>query len=723
MPLPVFLAAKFCDRAPVRGARVCDNRIPMKTWILCLLLLPAFALRAAPDIPEPPELEPDIRFWMRVYSEISTNEGFIHDQRDLSVVYQTLHFDPTLPPRERERQVADAREHYQSILRRLGSGAAPQTDEERRVSGLWPGAAPARLLQAADDVRFQLGQSDRFRAGLRRAGEWEAHISQTLSQQGLPPEIAALPHVESSFQATAMSKAGAAGLWQFIRSTGRRYLRIDRAVDERLDPYRSTEAAAQLLSYNYRLLGSWPLAITAYNHGAEGMRRAREQIGSDDIVQIVRHYHSPSFGFASRNYYASFLAALRLDRDPEKYFGALTREPAKASQEVALAAPARADALEGVLKISRDVLRELNPALRASVWNLQQPVPRGYRLRLPAGLEGWSGEELARRLSSALHGPLLAAGRAVAGKAPPATVALAAPPAAKLPSTKAPASPAARAPAALAAAATGGGPRSRAVLSAAELAAAASAYNASYIVREGDTLATIAVQTGVDPEALMRINGLRDSDHIYEGQVLTLATGGARAADELAAAQALEDERVDEAAAEQARAHSGPILNAAEAQEQGPALLSDAAAPASADPIDYSVQPDGSVVVVAAETIGHYADWLGVSASSLRALNGMRGRSNVRIGQRFKLSFARVARAQFEQRRVGYHRRLQTEYFASHRITGSDTYVARRGDSLWSMTRRGALPIWLLQQYNPDVDFDDLRPGTQIVLPRVEDAS
>ncbi len=201
---------------------------------------------------------------------------------------------------------------------------------------LWAGAEPARLAQAADDVRFQLGQSDRFRAGLQRAGLWESHIAQTLAARGLPPEIAALPHVESSFQPTAMSKAGAAGMWQFIRSTGRRYLRIDGAVDERLDPYRSTEAAAQLLSYNYRLLGSWPLAITAYNHGAEGMRRARDQLGTDDIVRIVRQYQSPTFGFASRNYYCSFLAALRLDRDPEKYFGNVTPATVAASHELQL---------------------------------------------------------------------------------------------------------------------------------------------------------------------------------------------------------------------------------------------------------------------------------------------------------------------------------------------------------------------------------------------------
>ncbi len=682
----------------------------MKTWLLpLLLLLPSCAAAAPAAMPEPAELEPDVRFWMRVYSEITTNEGFIHDQRDLGVVYQTLHFDPGLPPRMREQQVTAARERYQAMLRRLGTGAAPQDADEQRVSGLWPGAPAERLAQAADDVRFQLGQADRFRAGLRRAGAWEEHIWQTLAAQGLPPEIAALPHVESSFQPAAMSKAGAAGLWQFIRSTGRRYLRIDRAVDERLDPYRSTEAAAQLLAYNYRLLGTWPLAITAYNHGAEGMRRAREQVGSDDIVQIVRHYRSPSFGFASRNYYASFLAALRLDRDPGRYFGALQREAAAASQEVPLDAPARADALAAVFQLNRETLRALNPALRAAVWNLQQPVPRGYRLRLPAGLTVWSGKALAERLAGTTRpSELVAAARAGEGRRANRV-------------SRAATVPAAGAVAVLPG---GGGPRTRGVQSAAELAAAAAAYNASYIVREGDTLAMIAVQTGVEPVTLMQMNGLRDNDHIYEGQRLALAAASGHAtADALLAAQAVEEERADEALAELARTRIEPVLSAAQAQAQGPALIADESAPPSADPLDYSVASDGTVVVVAAETIGHYADWLGVTASSLRALNRMRGRSSVRIGGRFKLAFARVPREQFEQRRREYHQRLQTEYFAAHRITGSDTYLARRGDSLWSVTRRGSLPVWLLEQYNPDVDFAALRPGTQIVLPRVEDVS
>ncbi len=128
--------------------------------------------------------------------------------------------------------------------------------------------------------------------------------------------------------------------------------------------------------------------------------------------------------------------------------------------------------------------------------------------------------------------------------------------------------------------------------------------------------------------------------------------------------------------------------------------------------------------MVAAETLGHYADWLGTSAARLRALNKLRGRKPVVMGHLFKLEFDRVTPAQFEQKRRAYHAQIQAAYFASHRIAGTEIYIARKGDSLWSITQRNVqVPIWLLQQYNPDQDFSDLRPGTQISLPKVEDVA
>src|SRR5579859_959826 len=313
------------------------SRPPLGAWLrdaalillgILILGMPSRAPAAAQDMPRPPQLERDVQFWIRVYSQIDTNAGFLHDQYNLGVIYETLHFDPGLAPAERQRLVEQQRTRYAEALRRIADTpeGTPLSADDQRIRDLWGAEGNStRLREAVNDIRFQLGQADRFRAGLVRSGAWETHIAETLANLGLPPELAVLPHVESSFNPAAYSKVGAAGLWQFMRSTGRRYMRIDNAVDDRLDPFRATEAAAQLLAYNYRLLGTWPLALTAYNHGAEGVRRAKETLGTDDIVKIVRGYKGRTFGFASRNFYVSFLAALEIDRNPEKYFGPVER--------------------------------------------------------------------------------------------------------------------------------------------------------------------------------------------------------------------------------------------------------------------------------------------------------------------------------------------------------------------------------------------------------------
>ncbi|MBV9619752.1 MAG: transglycosylase SLT domain-containing protein, partial [Gammaproteobacteria bacterium] len=380
---------------------------PRAPRLLSLLVLLAVLAAASPVVaadnpmPRPPELERDVQFWVRVYSQIDTNSGFLHDQYNLGVVYDTLHFAPNTGPAERERQVDAARERIAAALKRIAAGETLSPEDER-IRDLWGAdVSPQRLKNAVDDIRFQLGQADRFRAGLIRSGAWQTHIAETLANLGLPAELAVLPHVESSFNPAAYSKVGAAGLWQFMRSTGRRYMRIDGAVDDRLDPFRSTEAAAQLLAYNYRVLGTWPLALTAYNHGTAGVLRAKETLGTDDIVKIVRSYTSRTFGFASRNFYVSFLAALEIDHDPEKYFGPLQREGEAKFREVQLPAYVSMSALAKALKVQTERLRALNPALLPQVWNGAQRVPKAYRLRLPLDADNWTSELLAQRLTPA----------------------------------------------------------------------------------------------------------------------------------------------------------------------------------------------------------------------------------------------------------------------------------------------------------------------------------
>jgi membrane-bound lytic murein transglycosylase D len=715
--------------------------------LLCCILFSRFTFAADTSLPRPPELEPDVQFWIKVYTGISTNEGVIHDQHRLSVVYETLHFEPDMPPHERAHRVDAERERYHDILLRLARGVEPQDADERRVRELWGvDGTPLRLTQAADDIRFQLGQSDRFRAGMVRSGAWETHIGEVLANLGLPAELAALPHVESSFDPYAYSKVGAAGLWQFMRSTGRRFMRIDNAVDERLDPYRATEAAAQLLSYNYRLLGSWPLAITAYNHGAEGMRRAREQVGSDDIVRILREYHSPSFGFASRNFYVSFLAALSVSQNPEKYFSNLDRSTESGFQELKVPSSVNAAILVRTLGVDRDALRGMNPALRPAVWSGQRSVPAGYVIRLPSAGSKWTTELLAQRLGvpSAVTLPVASVTtvsdvQAMSADAKPAVVANAnsrqgkkskqpaiAASAAPVTTTVAAAKPSASA----SPVATGG---TAAVPAVPVVPTVTAGSNTEYyVVQAGDTVESIAVRTRVAMKDLMALNSMRAQDEIYEGQRLRLVkeapepeTVTTAATVEAAKAAVQESEEEDQAVrAAKKQAARTEVVSKAEAQAEGPELVPGAEGSASADPVDYSVSGDGSIRVVAAETLGHYADWLGTSASNLRALNHLKGKTPVVIGKRLKLDFKKVKPEDFEQKRRDYHERLEAAYFASHRIDGTEVYIARKGDSLWSITQRSLkVPVWLLQQYNPDLDFGDLRPGTQISLPKVEDVA
>ncbi len=304
-----------------------------------------------------------MRFWIRVYTEVTTDQGLLHDDWYLGLVYEVLRFDPSDSPRQRERIVEQAKARYAALLRRFAAGDTENlTPHETRIlHAFGEKTTPAGYREAIERIRFQLGQADRFHEGLIRAQAYEASISRVLADRGVPPEIGALPHVESSFNPAAYSRVGAAGLWQFMPGTARRYMRVDGVVDQRLDPYSATEAAANLMLYNYRLLGSWPLAVTAYNHGPGGLKRAQDELGTSNIAVIVKRYQGATFGFASRNFYVAFLAALEVDRNAEKYFGPLTHLPETQSTVVTLPDYVPVDALARAFKADLGALRVLNP--------------------------------------------------------------------------------------------------------------------------------------------------------------------------------------------------------------------------------------------------------------------------------------------------------------------------------------------------------------------------
>jgi len=369
----------------------------MTLVIMSLALAPAIPTAiAASSFDRPAELEPDIEFWRQVFSKIDSQQAFLHDSRHLNVVYETVRIPPGATAKDRRRIADKVRDRYRTTLQLLATGQRDNLDAEQlRVLRLWPdGTSNAELKEAATRIRFQQGLADNFRAGLTRSGAWLPYIKEQLREHGVPLGLAALPHVESSFNPVARSHVGAAGLWQFTRPTGRRFMQIDHVVDERRDPFRSSESAAKLLAHNYSVLESWPLAITAYNHGVAGMRRAVKKLGTEDIGQINREYDGRTFGFASRNFYVAFLAALDVEREADKYFGVVERDVPRADVVVEMPryVPVRAVATAAGVGIKD--LKQYNPALLQPVWDGTKHVPRGRFVRIPAALMGLSAGEI-----------------------------------------------------------------------------------------------------------------------------------------------------------------------------------------------------------------------------------------------------------------------------------------------------------------------------------------
>ena len=290
-----------------------------------------------------------------------------------------------LSRRERNRRIANRRKELQAVLRTLAAGKRDSlSDEEARVLALWPAGVSNNTLSAAvGRIRFQSGLKDRFRRGLERSGRWRDYVNDEFAALGVPIELAALPHVESSYNPEARSHVGASGIWQFTRSTGRRYMRVDHVVDERNDPFAATRAAGRLLAYNYSIAGNWPMAITAYNHGLAGVRRAMRRHGDDALVDILRNYNGRTFGFASRNFYVAFLAAMEVDQNPDKYFPGVVPETPIDYAAVNLTDYVSAAGLSRATGLSERQIARHNPGLQATVWEGSKHLPRGYELRLP----------------------------------------------------------------------------------------------------------------------------------------------------------------------------------------------------------------------------------------------------------------------------------------------------------------------------------------------------
>lgn len=613
--------------------------------------------------PSPAELQPDVNFWLSIFTEYNTREGVLHDNRYLGVVYEQVPLPENVSRRQRQRIADQRRNYYKTILQSLASGKRDSLSvDEARVLKLWPDDVTNKELgAAAGRIRLQLGLSDRFEEGLRRAGRWRTHVNAEFTRLGVPIELAALPHVESSYNPEARSHVGASGIWQFTRSTGRRFMQIDHILDERNDPFLATTAAAKLLAYNYSIAGNWPMAITAYNSGLAGARRAMRQFGDHAYADILRKYNGRTFGFASRNFYVAFLAAKEVDQNQQKYFPGIVPDSPVDYTKYKLDAYVPADKLAAVLNVRERDLKRHNPALQATIWQGSKHLPQDFEIRMPTNILSGSMQDLVANLSS----------DAMFDKQLP---------------------------------------------------------DLFHTVARGDTLSEIADAYSTRVSTLVALNSLSSGNRIRAGQKIRLPAAGpapiivaAAQAPPIAAVASVPPQPSAEAIADIPAIDELPVTD-----EERPGALTDQLsdlmgslqASLLSDPSDYTVADDGSIEVHPLETLGHYADWLGIRTQRLRDINGLAFRTPVEVGKRIKLDLRTVDAESFEGMRTQYHRQQQDTFFRNNRITGVTEHEVRRGESVWILAlRQYDVPVWLFRQYNPELDLDSVRPGTRLNFP------
>jgi membrane-bound lytic murein transglycosylase D len=375
------------------------------------------------------------RFWFAIYVEVGDDEGLLHDPFYPDLVFRKVSAPGQGRPASKLAE-AHVRALQEEIRVMLAKDSSAWTPKERELRAEFPPFWDSTgITLSAQRIRFQRGLKGKYRAGLERSYRYLPLIDSVLAEQGVPSRLKYLTHVESSFYPFAYSKVGAAGMWQFMKSSARLYkMKVGYQVDERRDPHASTVAAARMLAGNYNYLKSWPLAIMAYNHGPNGVAKAVAASGTRDLGTIIKSYYSSSFGFASKNFYAEFLAASSIALKADSLFPDLRKMEPLRYRNLVLGKNLGIRYLCSVTGLSPEELEEYNLGLRPATFRGNGQLPKGFTLRLPMTVDLASvgsklgGTELLPRAGSMETAVASASARPTQGTQADPTLVMAAPP-------------------------------------------------------------------------------------------------------------------------------------------------------------------------------------------------------------------------------------------------------------------------------------------------------
>lgn len=263
-----------------------------------------------------------IVFWEHIFYKFPSTTTIVHDANHPEKILDIIDHESLAASKgaalksrvEREKLNELYLKRYITAIERfskLGNKALDYGAIEQRVYNVYKRGNDrlSELYSGNLKIRVQTGLADEFIKAAERAQDYLPYIERVFRAKGVPTRISRLAFVESMFNESAVSKVGASGMWQFMPSTAKMYMNVNHVVDERNSPFIAAKGAASLLKDNYDALKSWPLAITAYNHGTGGISKAIRVVGSRNLGTIVDNYESDMFGFASRNFYAEFMAA------------------------------------------------------------------------------------------------------------------------------------------------------------------------------------------------------------------------------------------------------------------------------------------------------------------------------------------------------------------------------------------------------------------------------
>jgi len=369
---------------PAPGLLAAANSSPEPTAVPCVI--------DTVEFPSYPAIEPNVEFWTRVFGEWSLGQVAVHDLDHPGIIYDVVDLPGPIEERYSEDQkdfIEQLNEEWRDRLVALEikiDARATLNDTEKRLALDITTEAGSMAIEGADErVRTQRGLRERFRRGLEIRHRYEPAIREILREVGLPEDLAYLPHVESSYQAAARSSAGAVGVWQFTRSTGRRFMTINSAVDERLDPILAARGAASYLQEAHARLGDWALALTSYNHGLNGIARATEQHGTN-YQKVFLEYQGRLFGFASKNFYSEFLAARDVACLADRYFpGGIQPEPVHDFEAIVTGARTTPARIATAYGLALDELATINPAWSRRAVRSGLPLPGSLTVWLPDG--------------------------------------------------------------------------------------------------------------------------------------------------------------------------------------------------------------------------------------------------------------------------------------------------------------------------------------------------